>query len=428
MEENENGKSADENRKTMGLSLSDTAYYNVNGAEPGAETVIPETDPPEKRKRRGFLLPFLLGAFCCALGLFAATELFGLGKFVSKDDYAYYRDLDDSYGKYYEIMRLIDEDPIAEKGSGKISDEQLKEIVASTGDPYAEYFTAAEYAEFMKRYSSDYIGIGIGVVQDGDDITVISVFEDTPASEAGIENGDVITKIDGKTPADVDDAIDLLSGKPGTPVTVTFRRGGDETEVKMNRAKIDQDSIKYYKVDGTDDVGYIKIASFIEGTDKDFKAAVKELKNEGCTKFIIDLRDNGGGLVDSGIGVADYLLPACRIMSETTKSGAETVYTSKAGSAGIEYVVLVNGGTASASEILAAAIQDNNGGTLIGSGTYGKGVTQSTHKFRDGSAIKITATEYFRPNGGKVNGVGITPDIEASDEEAMDKALEELGK
>ena len=99
MEENKNGKSADENRKTMGLSLSDTAYYNVNGAEPGAETVIPETDPPEKRKHRGFLLPFLLGAFCCALALFAATELFGLGKFVSKNDYAYYRDLDDSNGK-----------------------------------------------------------------------------------------------------------------------------------------------------------------------------------------------------------------------------------------------------------------------------------------------------------------------------------------
>jgi carboxyl-terminal processing protease len=115
-------------------------------------------------------------------------------------------------------------------------------------------------------------------------------------------------------------------------------------------------------------------------------------------------------------------------MTEKTKKGAETVYTSKEGSAGIEYVVLVNGDTASASEILTAAIQDNNGGKVIGSKTYGKGVTQSVHKFRDDSAIKITVTEYFRPNGGRVNDIGITPDIEATEGEAMDKALEELAK
>ena len=115
-------------------------------------------------------------------------------------------------------------------------------------------------------------------------------------------------------------------------------------------------------------------------------------------------------------------------MSEKTKSGAETVYTSKASSAGIDYVVLVNEDTASASEILTAAIQDNHGGTVIGSKTYGKGVTQLTHKFSDGSAVKLTTTEYFRPNGAAVNEVGITPDIEAAGDEAMDKALEELGK
>ena len=132
--------------------------------------------------------------------------------------------------------------------------------------------------------------------------------------------------------------------------------------------------------------------------------------------------------MDAGIGIADYLLPACTVMTEKTKNGAETVYTSKEGSAGIEYVVLVNGDTASASEILTAAIQDNNGGKVIGSKTYGKGVTQSLHKFRDGSAIKITVTEYFRPNGERVNDIGITPDIEAPEGDVMDKALEELAK
>ena len=427
MEENKNGKSADENRKTMGLSLSDTAYYNVNGAEPGAENVIPETDPPEKRKRRGFLLPFLLGAFCCALGLFAATELFGLGKFVSKDDYAYYRDLDDSYGKYYEIMRLIDEDPIAEKGSGKIGDEQLKEIVASTGDPYAEYFTAAEYAEFMKRYSSDYIGIGIGVVQDGDDITVISVFEDTPASEAGIENGDVIIKIDGKTPADVDDAIDMLSGKPGTPVTVTFRRGGDETEVKMNRAKIDQDSIKYYKVDGTDDVGYIKIASFIEGTDKDFKAAVKELKKDVCTKFIIDLRDNPGGDVDVTLSIADMFISNSNLLSISYKDTSKNVtYVANNGvtvSPDVEVAILVNGGTASSAEIFSSAMKDNGRAVLFGTQTYGKGVMQVISSFGTGYT-SITTASFVGPAGKTIHGEGVEPDFVIEDLTVTDDELE----
>ena len=418
----------EDSRKTMGLSLSDADCYNVNAAEPEAESDNMGALPPEKEKSRGFMLPFILGVIFCVLVLLALTELFGLGKFVTKQKYEYYLGLEKNYGKYAEIMRLIDEDPVAKAGAGEINDEMLREIVAATGDPYAQYYTAEEYAEFIKKYAGEYVGIGIGVVQEDDDITVMTVFEDSPAAEAGMEYGDVIIKVDGKAPADVDDAIQMISGDPGTPVTITVRRGEEELEFRLNRVKIDQDSVEYNKVDGTEDTGYIRISSFIEDTDKDFKAAVKELKNEGCSKFIIDLRNNGGGMTDPSIEIADYLLPACRIMSETTKSGAETVYTSKAGSAGIDYVVLVNGDTASASEILTAAIQDNNGGTVIGSKTYGKGVTQLTHKFDDGSAVKLTSTEYFRPNGEPVNGVGITPDIEASDGEAMDKALEELGK
>ena len=418
----------DDSRKTMGLSLSDADCYNVNAAESEEEIRSKEALPPEKGKGRGFVLPFILGMICCALVLFALTELLGLGKFVTRQKYEYYRDLDKNYGKYAEIMKLIGEDPVAKSDAGRISDDMLREIVAATGDPYAAYYTAEEYAEFVKKYAGEYVGIGIGVVQDGDDISVMAVFEDSPAAEAGIEYGDVIPKVDGKTPADVDEAIEMISGDPGTPVTVTVRRGEEEIEFRMNRVKIDHNSVEYNKVDGTEDTGYIRIASFIEDTDRDFKAAVKELRNEGCTKFIIDLRNNGGGLTDTSIEIADYLLPECRIMSEKTKSGAETVYTSKASSAGIDYVVLVNEDTASASEILTAAIQDNHGGTVIGSKTYGKGVTQLTHKFSDGSAVKLTTTEYFRPNGGTVNEVGVTPDIEAAGDEAMDKALEELGK
>ena len=411
----------------MGLSLSDADYYHVNGQEPQAPERVPEKRPA-KRKRRNTVLPFIIGMVVCAALICVGIELFDLGRFVSKDKYDYYRDLDEKCGKYYEIMRLIDEDPIAVNDAKDIDDEELKEIVEATGDPYAEYFTASEFAEFEKRYSGDYVGIGIAVAEDGDDIVVIGVFEDSPAAAAGIESGDVLAKIDGKKPKDVDDAVDKLEGEPGTPVDISIRRGEETIDLKMNRARIEQESVEYYSLEDHPDVGYIRIASFISDTDKDFRMAVRDLKDEGCTRFIIDLRGNGGGLTDTSIAIADYLLPACRIMSEVTKSGDETVYTSKPSSADIEYVVLVDGDTASASEILTAAIQDNKGGTVIGSKTYGKGVTQVSHKFSDGSAVKITVTEYFRPNGDRVNDIGITPDIEADDDEAMDAALEELKK
>jgi carboxyl-terminal processing protease len=186
--------------------------------------------------------------------------------------------------------------------------------------------------------------------------------------------------------------------------------------------------VEYKVYEGHPDVGYISISTFRKDTAKDFKLAVRDLEAEGCDKFIIDLRENGGGLTNESLKIADYLLPACRIMTETTKNGKETVHNSKASSADLNCVVLVNGNTASASEILSAAIQDNDAGTIIGSKTFGKGVTQVTKKFRDGSAIKITSTEYFRPSGDKVNGVGITQDIETDDSGAMDKALEVLEK
>ena len=220
----------------------------------------------------------------------------------------------------------------------------------------------------------------------------------------------------------------MITGEAGTKVTLTIKRGDETIDFDLNRQKIETDSVAYDTVKDHPEIGYIVISSFIKGTDDDFKMAVKDLKAKGCTKFIIDLRDNGGGLTESSIEIADYLLPACKIMSENTKDGSETVYNSKASSADLDMVILVNGNTASASEILAAALQDNKAGVVIGTKTYGKGVTQMMRKFSDGTAVKITVTEYFRPNGGTVNGVGITPDIEAEGEEVLEEALRELAQ
>ena len=416
--------------KKMGLELSDTAYYNVDDGVTDEPLIVDETEAPEDPKKPkiiGVLASFILGAITCLGVIILCTQVFGMGHFVSEGAYDYYIDLDKSYGKYYEIMKMIGEDPIAQREPEEISDEELKEIVSSIGDPYAEYYTAAEYQELEKRYMGDYVGVGIGVAQDDEkNVVILTVFADTPAAEAGMMEGDIIVNVDGKAPADVDEAVEMITGEAGTKVKITVRRGEETLDFNLYRQKIDTESVFYDAVEDHPEIGYINISSFIKGTDDEFKMAVKDLKAKGCTKFIIDLRDNGGGLTEPSIEIADYLLPACKIMSENSKDGSETVYNSKASSEDLEMVILVNGNTASASEILTAALQDNKAGTVIGTNTYGKGVTQMMHKFSDGTAVKLTVTEYFRPSGETVNGVGIKPDIEAEEEAIYEEAIKEL--
>ena len=378
--------------------------------------------------RQRFWTAFVMGGITCLLALTVVTGLIGLGGFITPGRLEYYHELDDAYGKYYEIVKMIGEDPIAEETPAEITEDALKELVAGTGDPYAQYFTSEEYKEFEKRYSRDYVGIGITVADVDGAITVMSVFEEGPAEEAGMMAGDVIVSVDGVKPSDLDDAVSRMTGEAGTSVTVTVEREGRKMDFDMIRSKLEQKSVGYSVLEEDSSVGYIRIASFRNGTDDEFKAAVKDLEKKGCDSFILDLRDNGGGLTDVSVAIADYLLPACRIMTDVKKDGTETVYNSKASSADIDLVVLVNENTASASEILTGAIKDNHAGAIIGSRTYGKGVTQITHRFSDGSAVKLTESEYYTPNGDKVQGEGIEPDIEAEGDELLEAALKELGK
>ena len=389
-----------------------------------------KTTDKEFSGRQKFWISFLMGAVCCALilgiGLLVLVRTGSLGRFVSDAEMDYYNTIETEYGKYYTIMKMIDEDPLSEKSSEAINDEMLKSIVEATGDPYAEYFTAEEYAEFEKPFRSDYVGIGITVSDTDAGVTIISVMPGDPAEEAGIEAGDVIKSIDGVVPENTSEAVKMIAAEADKELNITIERNGQNMDIKVKTARIEMQTVGYQVVDGHPDIGYIRISSFGEDTAEDFRNAVKDLKNAGCEKFIIDLLNNSGGLTDASVDVADYLLPACKIMTDVMKDGSETVYNSDASSAEIEFVVLVNENTASASEILTGAIMDNNAGTVIGKKTYGKGVTQISHRFKDGSAVKLTVSEYYRPNGDKVNGNGITPDIEADIDNIMDVAIDEL--
>lgn len=401
------------------------AMEDLTSKEPNKETHNPEKEFSPETKRRIF---FIMGVICTLAVMAVFYYVQDFGRFVTQDKYEYYKELDDNYGKYNKILEMIGEDPLVEEAPGAIDDAKLKELVASTGDPYAEYFTREEYAEFEKHYDSGYVGIGVLVADEDDRVVIKQVVEGGPAEEAGIEPEDVIIEINGEKPEDSDDAVSMIGGESGGLVEMIVLRGEEELSFSMNRTKIDNYSVEYRSMEDAPGVGYIIITSFLKGTAKDFKLAVRDLKNEGCHKFVIDLRDNGGGLTDESIEIADYLLPACRIMSEVSKNGEEKVYNSKASSAELDMVILTNNETASASEILAGALQDNKAGLIIGEKTFGKGVTQITRKFKDGSAVKLTVTEYFRPSGAAVNEEGITPDVEVRSDEALSRGIEELGK
>lgn len=373
------------------------------------------------------VLSFIGGIIFAVAAFLIVTQVLDLGTLIPNDKLDYYHDLDTAYGKYYEIVKMIGEDPIAESTPEDITEEDLRALLASSGDPYAQYYTAEEYEKFYNSFAGGYVGIGIGVVETDDGMLIKTVFNNGPAEDAGVEPEDLIVKINGKVPESIEDAVSMMTGEVGEKVVLTINRAGKELEFTMNKQELDQESVAYTELEGYEDIGYITITSFVKETDRDFKLAVKDLINSGRDKIIIDLRDNGGGLTDSSVEIADYLLPSCTIMTDVLKDGTETVYSSKQSSADIEYVILVNEYTASASEILSAAVQDNNGGKIIGSQTFGKGVTQITRKFSDGSAVKLTISEYYRPNGDKVQGVGVTPDIETdTDEETMAAAIEVL--
>lgn len=403
-----------------------------------SETEAPEavqtaeiSQPEQRRKSRGwlkFIGGFALGFAACVGVLAVMLYAADLGRIIPTDDYKYYDDLNTKYGKYYMIMELIGKDPLVDVDPHDLTEESIKEMIDNLDDPYASYFTRDEYEAFRRTFEGNYSGLGILVEQTEDALVINEVFEDGPAEKGGMKPGDRILRVDGVTPENIDDAVRRMTGEEGTKVTVTVDRDGEELDFTMTREPIEVDSVAHFVTPQDPEVGYIVVALFAEDTAEEFEEAVDALKEEGCDKFIIDLRDNGGGLTDSSIRIADYLLPECTIMTEKTKDGTEKVYTSEASSADLDMVVLVNENTASSSEILTGALQDNDACTVLGSRTFGKGVTQVTHQFKDGSAVKITVTEYLTPDGHHVQDNGITPDIEVSADEIMERAIEEVKK
>lgn len=297
-----------------------------------------------------------------------------------------------------------------------VSDTELLDgasagMVHALGDPYSTLITGDSYDDFMTQTSGEYGGIGVVIGMDQENaLRVLAVFPDSPAKQAGIQPGDVVTAIDGKPAGDgtIDDAAEHIRGKAGTEVHVTVMRNGGEMRFSVTRSNITMPTVEGHMAEG--DIGYIHIYSFASHTADEFRKTYETLAAQGMKKMIIDLRMNPGGMIDSVTAVADQILTAGTVVSYQVKSGETENFQIKGIEKPLPMVVLIDKDSASASEILAGAVQDKKEGIIMGERSFGKGTVQVVHPVAEREVLKISVAQYLTASGRKIDKVGIEPD------------------
>lgn len=381
------------------------------------------------RKKKFILLIMvaLVLGLALAVGI-GAVFLIGNGTVILSDNqYQTMKYMTEKYEKAEQLYATIQENYYITVEDEPLLEGIYKGLLWGLNDPYSEYLTSREYEDLMVNTMGEFEGIGVTITADANgNIVVVSTIEGTPADQAGLKTGDVITMVD-KEPfsgSQLSKAAGAMRGEKGTRVTITYWRDGVTTDVVLTRAKIIDKSV--YSKMLTEDLAYIRITQFEKNTDKDFRLTLSQLEEAGVKGIIIDLRNNGGGLIDSGIKIADMLLGEGTITYLENNKKERTYYNSDDSATGIPYLLLINEGTASTSEILAAAIQDNQGGRVIGTKSFGKGVVQSVEMLADGDALKLTVMQYYSPKGKTIHGKGVTPEVIVEDIEAtpLDEPLE----
>ena len=330
------------------------------------------------------------------------------------------------------LKKYLEKDYIGELDEEKMLEAALKGYVAGLGDKYTEYLTNDELEDLMVSVNGNYVGIGIYMTKNDDgDILVLLPIEGSPAEEADLQTGDIIKKVDGKecNGLELTDVSNMVKGEEGTKVNLEILRDNKTFSIDVERRKVEIKYIESKVLDGN--IGYIEMLGFEENCTAKFKEELEKLKKQNINSLIIDLRENGGGLVTEAISMSELFVPMGDVILKTyDKNNTETVTKSTNPSTEkMKIVVLVNENSASATEIFAAAIQDNEAGTIIGTTTYGKGIMQEVEPLAIGGALKVTIEEFRTPKGNKIHEVGITPDIEVENEkltteETQDKQLQ----
>lgn len=315
------------------------------------------------------------------------------------------------------LKSRIDHNYYKAYNSEKVQDMTLAGMVAGLNDPYSYYLPEVAQEDFDESVTGSYVGIGVTISPDEKDysIKVVSPMDGSPAAKAGIQAGDKIIQINGEayTYERIEDALKQMRGKAGEKVTLEIaREGTDDFTVKVEKAKIETPSVDAKKID--DNIAYVRISRFDMTTYDDMLEALNEIGVAGTNGMIMDLRNNGGGVVDVAADIADSFLEEGNIVTLKCKNQPDKVYSAKKGVLKVKtpIVILVNGSSASASEILSAALQENGKAILVGEKTYGKGVVNQKFKLTDKTSVVLTVGEYFTPTGKNIHGVGIEPDVE----------------
>ena len=289
-------------------------------------------------------------------------------------------------------------------------------MAAALQDPYARYYTAEEYEEYLRDLSGEYVGIGITItLAASGGAEVVGVNDGGPADKAGVKTGDVLIAVGNEdvTTLSLTEITDRVLGKEGESVTLTFLRMEQRLTLDIVREKQVTHQIHHEMMEGN--IGYIRIERFSGDCEESFRTVLSELKENGMQALVIDVRGNPGGALETVVAVADLLLPKGVIVTVKSADGEEEEYRSDAEGLGLPIAILVNGSSASASELLAGALQDSGTGIVVGENTYGKGVVQTTWNLpRSGSWFKLTTAAYYTPNGRNIDGEGIAPDIPVS--------------
>ena len=321
-----------------------------------------------------------------------------------------------------EIEALINAYYLDEIDGQQVEDTMYTGMVAGLDDPYSVYYSKEELESMEEATAGEYSGIGATLSQDPEtkEISVVSCFTGTPAEEAGLLPGDVITGWNGSSVSDMElsELVSKIKTDPDEHLTLSIERDGEELEVELTRRAVEVPTVEYEMLE--DQIGYIRLLEFDEVTAQQFEEAMSDLESQGMEKLIIDVRNNPGGVLQTVCDMLDQFLPEGLIVYTEDKNGKRTEYTSDEEHQFTKpLAVLVNGNSASASEIFAGAVQDYGIGTIVGTTTFGKGIVQKIFYLSDGTGLKLTVAKYYTPKGHDIHKKGIRPDVEVELDEVL---------
>ncbi len=383
---------------------------------------------------------FLRGALCGALAILLSAGLMSCGLRAYGTSLGRESVSKDAERKISGLLELIDAKYLGDVDDSELEEGIYKGLVSGLEDPYSVYYDEEETKSMMESNEGEYCGIGAVLTRNMDTgiITLVQIYDDSPAMEAGLEADDILYKVEDKevTGEDLTEVVSHIKGKKGTEVQLTVLRGDDNKEVTVTavRNTVQVQTVKHeMKNDG---IGYLAVSEFDLVTYEQYKEALADLENQGMKGLVVDLRNNPGGNLETVCDILDLMLPEGLIVYTEDKEGnRDEKKSDEENQFCLPMVVLMNGNSASASEIYAGAIQDYGTGKIVGTQSYGKGVVQQIFMLKDGTSVKLTIAEYFTPKGRNINGKGISPDVEVEYERneenpdadnQLDKAMEVL--